>query len=203
MLRCQRFLLRVFLVICSTLEPSLSCFIPFDLIYQLIEMEIADLCHEFGTSIRRFLNDVSGLVNRARQSIQDLVWNLKLLEEYLLLSSDDECKMLRVFGDTMVHYADVFDTVDVVAKSAPKQLSYGFGVFLLYTSTDHCNDMGLILIEVKDCLDSDDFDALSVFCAICSTLNLVVCLQQVSIDAMATIAPSMKAPRVPSLVVFR
>ena len=150
-------------------------------------MEIINLCRDFGSRIRRFLNDASSLVDEARQSIQRLVQTLKLFEEDLLFSSDNECHMLRVFGDTMVHCGDVLDTIDVVDKNASNQLSYDFRVSYCEQVLTIANDMGMILNEVKDCIDSDGFDALSVLCIVGSTLDLVVYLHRASIDnAIAT-----------------
>ena len=162
-------------------------FMSFDSIYQPFEMEIINLCRDFGSSIRQFLNDVSSLVDEARQSIQHLVQTLKLFEEDLLLSSANEYHMLRVFGDTMVHCGDVLDTIDIVGKNASNQLSYDFRVSYCQQVLTIAKDMEMILNEVKDCLGSDGFDALSVLCVVCSTLDMVVYLQQASIDdAMAT-----------------
>ena len=61
---------------------------------QPFEMEIASLCHDFWSSTRRCLNDVSTHIDNARQLLQVLVQTLHLLEGDLLLSSDDECKIL-------------------------------------------------------------------------------------------------------------
>ena len=169
-------------------------FMSFDLIYQPFEMEIANLCHAFGSSVRRLLNDVSSLVDNARQSFQDFVQTLKLLEGDLLLSSDDECDMLHVFGDTMVHCANILDTVDAVAANAADQFSYDFRVSYCQQVLTIANDMRMILGEVKDSLGLDDFDALSVLCVVCATLDLVVCLQRKSIEEAMVVASISHEP---------
>ena len=125
------------------------------------------------------MNDVSSLVDEARQSIQALFRLSNCLEEDLLLSSDDECHMLHVFGDTMVHCGNVLDNVDALLTNASDQLSYDFRVSYCQQVLTIANDMGMILGEaLKDSLGLDGFDALSVLCVVCATLDLVVCLQR-------------------------
>lgn len=102
----------------------------------------------------------------------------------------------------MVHCANVLDTVNAVATNASNQLSCDFWVSYCQKVLTIDHDMEMMLTEVNDHIHSDDFDALSVLCTVCGTLDLVVCLHASMKRSQPTV-PLMEMCQISNLLLFR